>query len=382
MRRSVNVLHPALLLSFALTLPATAAIAPTAERIGRYDFSYQIQAQARVTPVQVFDDGLNTYFQFNGGGAVPAIFRMTENGPELTIQTFEGPYLRVDGVAGQYLLRLGAASGRVTYTAGGRKTGHVEPVASTAEPEWKAVVASTEPVAFTPSEAHPRSLETNSYATPTKGDVVAWTAGLAETEEQEFVFAKDSSTLSASQLNRLRKLAKSLKGDYRVVIIGRDDDGLKEGTGEARAKNIAQVLSKSGVQQDRIEGRLGAPVKASGGWSTQVRVVRTPEVQAPIRIQPQPQRLAPLEVPPGGFTLLASDHNIAGSLNRWARSINYQVVWDAPEIGEPQISADFRLNATSMKDAIEQLISGMRAKGYDVAATIYRNRVVRMAHGK
>lgn len=386
MKCKFKYLRPVLFVAVALALPATATIAPTPERIGRYDFSYQIQAHSRVTPVQVFDDGVNTYFQFNGGGAVPAIFRVTEFGPELTIQTFEGPYLRVDGTAAQFLLRLGSASGSVTYMAAGRRGGApgteaVPALKPLMAPTWKAVVASSQPVAFTPSEAQPRALETNSYATPAKGDVIEWAAGASETEEHEYVFAKDSSSLSGSQLARLRRLAKSLSGNYKVVIIGRDDDGLKEGTAEARARFIAQALVKSGVRQSLVEGRIGGAVKSSGGWATHVRVIRTPIARQATRgLSVAPQ--APLEAPPDGFALLVSDRNIAAAVNRWARATSYQIVWDAPEAGEPEINANYRLSATSMREAIDLLVQGMRAKGYDVNATIYKNRVVRLARGR
>lgn len=40
--------------------------------LGRYDFSYRIEGDARVAPLQIFDDGQQTYFQFRE--AQPAIF--------------------------------------------------------------------------------------------------------------------------------------------------------------------------------------------------------------------------------------------------------------------------------------------------------------------
>lgn len=374
-----------LVLCSLLALPVTAALGPSSERIGKYDFAYQIQAHSRVSPVQVFDDGQNTYFQFLGGGAIPAIFRITESGPELTAQSFDGPYLRVEGVAAQYTLRLGSAAGRVTYTAGGRPTFNETPVASLppqAAPQWKQLVASTQPVAFTPSEARPTAIDTNSYATPTKGDIIDWNNSRSEKEDHEIVFSRGSDKLTKTQIQRLERIASSLSGEFSIVITGRDDDSLKEGLGEARARAIAHVFSKKGVAQSRIEGRLGGQTKAGDGWACNVSIVKTVKT-TPIRLAQQVSQPTPaaLEVPPEGFTLLPSDRNLAGVINRWARVTSYQVVWEATEMGEPEITGTGKLTAASMKEAMEVLVNGMRAKGYDVAVTIYKNRVIRIAKG-
>ena len=381
-----NVAVLASVLSFSVT--ASVPYLASAERMGRYDFSYRVDAQPRVRPVQVFDDGANTYFQFLGGDAVPAIFRMTDDGPELTIQAFEGPYLRVEGVASQYLLKLGTSSGRVIYTAAGRAPLPTNPVYTPAQPPaWSAQVASLQSVALTPSDARPKAIDTNSYATPTKGDVTKWAPSRIEDEEYEILFSKDEEKLSRQYQSILERAIKSLSGDYTVIVIGRDDDAYKEGTADARARHIAEFMSAKGVTRSRIEVRTGGQKKAGGKWASTVRIVKT--IPTPIAAQQPPQ--APvepalsqqprLEAPSAGFTFLPTDQTIGGAVRRWATETSYQLVWEVPKDADPAITSNGRLRASNMREAMEMVSSGLRNKGYPMEITIYRNRVIKVSPG-
>ena len=380
----------ALLCAF-LSLPVTASIQQLgAEKVGRYDFAYQVHAHNRVRPVQVFDDGQNTYFQFGAGDAVPAIFRVTDDGPEMTAQSFEGPYLRVEGIASEYILRLGTASGRVLYTAQGRANPQLAlPMSQPAPqppgaPGWSRLVASTQPVAMTPSEARPKALETNSYATPTKGDVTKWSSVRVESEEHEVPFAKGAAELSKTQAAKFEKLIAGLSGDYTVVVIGRDDESLKENLAEDRAQHLAQVLVRKGVPKARIETKIGPQMRGTIGWATHVRIVRSVQTEVAIPTRQQPQVVAApsqvfAESPPDGFTFLPSDQTIAGAVRRWAKSTSYQIVWELPREVDPPILRPGRLRAENIKEAMEALEQGMKTKGYSIAVTIYKNRVIRIS---
>lgn len=373
----------ALLCAF-LSLPVTASIQHlAAEKVGRYDFAYQVHAHNRVRPVQVFDDGQNTYFQFGAGDAVPAIFRVTDDGPEMTAQSFEGPYLRVEGIASEFILRLGTASGRVLYTSQGRSNPqHALPMTQPAPqlPEaqgWSRLVASTQPVAMTPSESRPKALETNSYATPTKGDVTKWSSVRVESEEHEVPFAKGAAQLSKTQAAKFERLIAGLSGDYTVVVTGRDDESLKENLAEDRAQHLAQVLVSKGVPKARIEIKIGPQMRGTIGWANHVRIVRAIQTEVAIPTRQQPQVFA--ESPPDGFTFLPSDQTIAGAIRRWAKSTSYQIVWELPREVDPPILRPGRLRAENIKEAMEALEQGMKTKGYSIAVTIYKNRVIRIS---
>lgn len=85
------------------------------ERIGSYDFSYESTGDYRVKPVQVFDNGSYTYFQFRAGEPIPAIFAQGPAGHTFQTPEMDGPYTRVAGVARTYALRLGHGQGNVFY---------------------------------------------------------------------------------------------------------------------------------------------------------------------------------------------------------------------------------------------------------------------------
>lgn len=386
MTRSLYPVRRLVLVCAVLSMPVTASVQSlsSGERIGRYDFAYQVTAANRVRPVQVFDDGQNTYFQFLGGDAVPAIFRITEDGPELTTQSFEGPYIRVDGIGSQYMLRLGSATGRVVYTAPGRAAWPGVPAAgaSPATP-WTKVVASAAPVALSPSEARPRAIDTNSYATPARGDTTRWAHSREESEEHEFAFPKGSDTLSRSQVQRIEKIASMLTGEFHVVVIGRDDQDLKEGMAESRSKAIGQALKTRGVPDARIEYRSASYQKGTGDTAaSHIQILRTTyrDIQPPRPAVIVAAPAAPMsESPPNGFTFEKTDQTIGGAIRRWAAATQYQIVWEMPKDVDPQITTNSRLTADSMRQAMEMVAAGMKSKGYDMQVSIYRNRVIRVS---
>jgi hypothetical protein len=82
-------LSTALLLAGFLTLQPVQSSGP--DRMGGYDFSYQAIGDQRVKPVQVFDDGRNTYFQFRSGEPIPAIFADSSPAPRCRCLKLRAP---------------------------------------------------------------------------------------------------------------------------------------------------------------------------------------------------------------------------------------------------------------------------------------------------
>lgn len=72
------------------------------------NYNYAASSRTAFSPVSVWDDGTFTYFRFAANAPVPAIFRST-NGRERTVnsQQVENGLMRVSGVSGQWVLRLG-----------------------------------------------------------------------------------------------------------------------------------------------------------------------------------------------------------------------------------------------------------------------------------
>ncbi len=120
----------------------------SSSRLGSYDFSYESVGSAKVRPVQVFDDGRSTWFQFRSGEDIPAIFAETPGGLTLLMPTQEGPYVKVPAVPRGFTLRIGYSVGKVTYTNRGAQASIAAP-AHAAPP-----VAASSPPASAPSAAH------------------------------------------------------------------------------------------------------------------------------------------------------------------------------------------------------------------------------------
>jgi hypothetical protein len=90
--------------------------APLAPQPGaRYDFDWRLSGDRPVAPLQVFDDGRQTWLQFAPGQTVPAIF--TEQGGVLRPASYtrQPPYIVVQGKWPALVLRGGALQARADH---------------------------------------------------------------------------------------------------------------------------------------------------------------------------------------------------------------------------------------------------------------------------
>lgn len=96
------------LLGWLLTGPAVAQAA--------YDFAYRLSGDRRVAPIQVFDDGRQTWLQFSPGQVVPAVFAGGD-AESLALATHmqQGPYLVLEGTAARIELRIAEIVARAEY---------------------------------------------------------------------------------------------------------------------------------------------------------------------------------------------------------------------------------------------------------------------------
>lgn len=305
-------------LVIALALTPVQGSAP--DRIGRYDFSYSVAGDARVRPVQVFDNGVNTYFQFRPSEPVPAIFAEAPGGPLFLVPELEGPYVKLPSVASGYVLRLGYGAGRVTYTGGARgkvPQAPASPVTAarpqTPEPGRPSVAEPSGAGAYLPKAASaavpvpesmatpelpstqssgtvaggaqrllaasrmisglprdmfkepPRpSLEADSYATPLRGDLVEWTDGAERVREIEVLFPADGSRLSPAALKAIRAAVQSAKPNTKFEVLARDDAGHKEKVAEARGQAVSTALYGSGALRQAVKVRYSHEAREAG----------------------------------------------------------------------------------------------------------------------
>lgn len=420
----------------ALLFGMPSAIGSAAQRVGQYDFTYLTSGEGRAAPVQVFDDGKNTYFQFRAGEAIPAIFQTKTGKPELLVPAFEGPYVRVNEIAGRFTLQLGRSQAHVVYGGGGREgVPQINAVASNGmtTPYTGAYPSNrgTKLVASLGSalqHLNPGDMQANSYATPVKGDRVTWQEAEVKSETHEVPFVRGAAKLGPAATKQLTSLAAAIKAANRITIIGRDDDTYKEGLEGARADAIRAALLKLGANSSAIVVRTGvAKAAVNGQWPSdiQIETVRPNMIARPgpsdrvdrareesvranvdglVRVgaltqeqaeailrsgesqrapatsatQPQPvaQPVRNLEVPPSGFDFKVSDKTISNTVRRWAAATNYEVVWEAPKAADAPIAGDGLITSDSIKDALDKIVTGLKRKGYDLQATIYSNRVI------
>lgn len=102
--------------------PASPASSSAVGR-GGYDFAYRVEGDKRVAPVQVFDDGRQTYMQFRVGQLLPAIFSGTPQDARLAAVAWQGGYAVVTELARQFTLRIGEVTASVRYEGRAARSG-------------------------------------------------------------------------------------------------------------------------------------------------------------------------------------------------------------------------------------------------------------------
>lgn len=378
------------LLGWCLLTAATSAAGTDGARVGDYDFGYLLGGDAPARPVQVFDDGRDTFLQFRTGAAVPAIFALHAGAPQLLAPVADGAYLRVPQLHGRLLLQLGAAQATAIHARGERTdapqltlrgaSGATQPFAGIAAMPTAVQVSLPPP---TPSRKREVTEDSRSYATPLNGDRVQWMER-REPVEHAIVFARASQALSREAQQALARIVQRAAPGARFVVIGRDDDSYRERLEQGRAEALRDALRRAGVVQERIELRTGAMRAGAraGTWESTVVVEAAEPARAPtpatVHSQPQRAPVAASEQPVGGFTLAVADRTISGAVRRWAHALGYQLVWDAPEQLDAPITGEALLPGDSLSGALENLLRGLQEQGYRLEVTLHANRVIRV----
>ncbi|HET8597232.1 MAG TPA: TcpQ domain-containing protein [Castellaniella sp.] len=85
---------------------------------GRYDFGWRLSGDPDLAPLQVFDDGRETWLQYPAAQPAPAVFVRTAAGDRLTRPRRDGDYLVVRGVPDHLVMRGGLLSAHARRQAG------------------------------------------------------------------------------------------------------------------------------------------------------------------------------------------------------------------------------------------------------------------------
>jgi outer membrane protein OmpA-like peptidoglycan-associated protein len=394
------------------------------DRIGNVDFTYQVLGDPAARPLQVFDDGKVTYFQFRSGESIPAIFAEVDGNLGLQLSRAEGPYVTVPVVARRYLLRLGSRIARVSYMGG-------QPLASSQLP------SSADPTSGAPRliaaaalpQGLPRdmfvdppriALDASSYATPVKGDRTEWVEDLPA-QEHSIVFRVGVARLDPAGVKVARTIAASLSGASRIEVVGRDDGSFKEGLAEARAAAVVDLLVAAGVPRERIALKRSPTLKTGSEKGTvvgatviamstrkaelaaapavgrreasdaivarlQARQITPAEALQQLEMVARGGQKAPSPVPvraPSRWEMRKADATLESLLRRWGKDSGWSVVLDgAPEI---RITADQEVKEIDGVDfvkAADFVISGARKQGFKIKGAAYANNVLVLTEDK
>lgn len=136
----------------------------------RHDFNWRLSGDRRVAPLQVFDDGQQTWLQFPPGRPVPAIF-VQYGGREFPAESVSRqPYVVVKGKWPALVLRGGALHARADYVGRGpHDAGGDGGFVSAAGSQADAALAQHRAAAFMPASsasAHSGSLASTAAAYP------------------------------------------------------------------------------------------------------------------------------------------------------------------------------------------------------------------------
>lgn len=372
--------------------------------VGKYDFNYAVSNSERIHVVQVFDDGMQTFFQFRDGEILPVIFKLTTAGPVSADAKIAGQYLAVPGVAGEYILKVGRSVSRVVYAGGGRftaqsakdalATGQINPADRVGFARSVGAATDGPP---TVNKTNPVSEVTNTYATPVQGDVVRWGASGGVSKQLEIFFTLSSTKLIDAEKKQIRNLASQAGADSQIDVTIYADDDHKHGVIEGRAKAVVDVLLSAGYPRDRIHLKTSESVipAENGLFKSAVLVARFNAIQqakaaatnqrgkrgqllpiadAPVSMQASVGGNFGLKETQSEWVMRMSDGTIQATLSRWASQSGWRVVIR----GVPPIPllGDATFRRSGFLQAADYVISQVKASGYHIRASAYSDNVL------
>lgn len=279
---------------------AVVCSAGAAHATAGYDFQYKFSGERAILPLQVFDDGENTYFQWrSAAGVVPAILADTDGGLRAVAFERSGLYIVVKGVARSFKLRFGSLEGLVEYRGAGRNV--ASGAIALAGMTGAAVVPST-PAAI-PQAAPPA---TGGVIEPTSAggvaselrDDVGEPAGvrpftpLKSAAPGTIPFAVGQAALDRDGMEAVRRAFQGKGVITSVTIVGRDDPVMVEGLARARAMSIRAAAIRAGALPSVITVHEGRAREGEGFSGSDISVVRAAPVQKVKTALAEPESVA------------------------------------------------------------------------------------------
>ena len=395
-----------------------------------YDFSYAIAGDSRVTPIQVFDDGAQTFFQFKAAENAPAIFLLNKGRQELAQVTARSPYFVVSGLGQRFSLRSGTAIASVDYVGGRRN----EPVLPTARGAADTAAPKGAPAPAGDAERQLAMIQgIVAQLGARRENRVAQTVDAKETTTVPFHRGK--TTLGPLGNRTMAKIAQSAGSAEAVMITGRGDPNNLE-LGTDRAMTLRRFLTGRGVPVDKIRLAEGQAARASGSknvYLSEVTLVAPAAVESRrdvssgisaereggrVTSAPTPRSLLPANLLPLASATIAllnegtisreaaaeilgrvlrsqgdpkpahavaskpvweispTDGTLRNAFTRWAGAAGWQLSWDAPVDYPISVRATFQ---GSFDEAVGSVATALETADVPLQVTFYRaNKVLRV----
>jgi hypothetical protein len=249
-----------------LCVAVTAAFFTGPASASQFNFAYRFQGERAVQPLQVFDDGVNTYFQFRSSNrVVPTIVAEVNGETYVANYATYGPYIVVPGVASSYRLQFETLTATVIQS-GGRQTIAAPPPANPAAQTPMIATATNADfrpavqryVGYGPVEPIAGGARQSTESRTTMpADVAGILGGDSKTFRIPFVL--DSAKMTPAAMKAITQALRGPGEIGKVVVVGRDDVKYRDGVAAERSRNIATALERYGVPVSRISQRVGIP---------------------------------------------------------------------------------------------------------------------------
>lgn len=414
--------------SFLFSMSVTGITSPGVRTaIDRFSFDYAISGDAKAKPLQVFDDGKKTYLQYRANQDIPAF--ISSGSGELIMPSQEGPYTVLNSVPRDFVASMGSSMARIIHAqAMSNAPQYTNRLNQTAVPTERiqphTLLASLQnnPPMVPRYEAR-NDWTNNSYASPNRGDEIAWAPSISESSKV-ILFERGSGKLSRDAEVRAKSMAAEVVGATRVVILASDDAKPGDVGGTERVRVIRNYLIAAGVNPAVISSKVGflfdeqlqavgkkqfnpttvtwqvhsassreravAKTSAPDDAMAVVALLRTGKISpsqaisilqsspgpATSVVQSTPAVTAAKPVMPTSWSIRKDDQNIEKMLARWAADAGWRVVWKGAPLIQITADSDRPLKKPDFVQAADYVITQAKTVGYSIAATAYADQVL------
>lgn len=342
----------------------------------KYDFEYALKGQPSISPIQVFDNGTDTFFQFAPEKNIPAIFAVSDCGNKVLMDaSIQGNFHVVSGRFKTFALQIGMKTGSVTY-AGHNMGALNDKFANERCEDVKS------PVAVPPTRAY-------TAVPPTLGDEAAvlkrkkMERAAAANAASERVYQDGAWRVTVEPVDPIT--GKAIGSGEKIVekaVVSVEDRAKTEATPKKSslkpAKKQVLVTAKK-PKKSKIAATTTHTAKALVAQPAE----NQPEVQTttqlpvtPVSVIPQPMQQQP-QMQQVTWEVKAGE-SIRNTIDQWRRQAGWEMVWSYEGDFTAQASATFQGDFSM---AIRSLMNAL-PENVDMTINLAANKLIYVSKKK